>query len=1075
MSLKKDIISAEVQIGSNEAQASLIKLAQETASLTNENDRLRISQAKLKALGKESQNEYKQLTAKIKENNSTIKENKSQMDALRKTIGLTEMSTKQLRARAADLRRELSQMNKSANPAQWNKLNRELIQTERQYKKVQGQIGQTRGILTKLNKVAGGFLPAFGFATILLGIKALITRSDQAFIKLQENVGNLSAITGLVGKDLEWLTQKAKDLSTEARIDGIVITQSADEIVDAFTKMGSARPELLKDKEALAEVTEAALILAAASKIDLQAAISAVASVMNQFNLDASQTTRAINAIAAGSLEGSAEVDSLTESMKNVGTVAADSNMDLEQTVAALEVLAEKQLLGAEAGTKLRGALLKMKAAGVGYASGQFNLRDALIEVNAQLEKQGSDLERDALKQKIFGTENITAGNILLQNVEKYDQLTEAVTGTNVAMEQAATNTDNEIAKRAQAMNKLRNVLTDIGKEASPVITKLISLFADLITKITKLTKESSIISAVFTTIFTVIRENFVGLWTMIKYTGLLLKDIFTLDFKSVKVHLVEAWDTIKTEGVESAKKIANAWTDAYNTTFNEKVEPVNQEVNVNKTSNIKTNVNPIAQNIGLTEEQIKQELDKIDATYAQKQAIIKKSHLEGKISEDQYNADLLQAELDYLASKIKIYKVGSKEYEQAINDALGKQVAVDKTIKDLILKAETELANAKVQNLQDGLQKQEAIENQRWTNEKTALEKRLINKKVLSDQEIALNSTINALIEEGEATHQKKMNDLKGGSNIGDLQNAVDAATPVDPNFATLDQQQQFFDARNALIEAQYQREKTLAGDNHTALVAAELNYNQKIREAKIALIDAEFAQKEKRIEMAQSFVDQLYEIVDQESALGKALFLFKKGLAIAEIWTNVAKAKAEALVFAAPTAGQPWRAIFTAMGIAQTAMIASQTVANFTKPGKKAGGFTDQYSSDDKVVDYVHANEFVANANAVRNPTVKPILDIIDLAQKTGLIGTLNLPAVLGAIGRRSGGYESSSSSSSISNSTVNTSMPVVYQKDPELLNAINKLNSNIEKGIKAKLVYREFEEFKDKVDTTRNNATL
>ena len=35
MSLKKDIISAEVQIGSNEAQASLVKLAQHTASLTN--------------------------------------------------------------------------------------------------------------------------------------------------------------------------------------------------------------------------------------------------------------------------------------------------------------------------------------------------------------------------------------------------------------------------------------------------------------------------------------------------------------------------------------------------------------------------------------------------------------------------------------------------------------------------------------------------------------------------------------------------------------------------------------------------------------------------------------------------------------------------------------------------------------------------------------------------------------------------------------------------------------------------------------------------------------------------------
>src|SRR5665647_238181 len=114
--------------------------------------------------------------------------------------------------------------------------------------------------------------------------------------------------------------------------------------------MGSARPELLKDKEALAQVTENALILAEASKIEMVPAMDAVAASMSQFNLDASQTGRIINTIAAGSLEGSAEVADLTESLKNVGTVAADSNMNLEQTVAVLEVLAEKQLKGVEGG-----------------------------------------------------------------------------------------------------------------------------------------------------------------------------------------------------------------------------------------------------------------------------------------------------------------------------------------------------------------------------------------------------------------------------------------------------------------------------------------------------------------------------------------------------------------------------------------------------------------------------------------------------------------------------------------------------------------------------------------------------
>jgi len=116
MSLKKDIIGAEVQIGSNEAQKSLSDLAQKTSTLANENDRLRISQAKLKALGKENTEEYKKITAAIAANSKEIKGNQSQMDALRKTIGLSDMSMKQLKTQASNLRRELSSMNQSADP-----------------------------------------------------------------------------------------------------------------------------------------------------------------------------------------------------------------------------------------------------------------------------------------------------------------------------------------------------------------------------------------------------------------------------------------------------------------------------------------------------------------------------------------------------------------------------------------------------------------------------------------------------------------------------------------------------------------------------------------------------------------------------------------------------------------------------------------------------------------------------------------------------------------------------------------------------------------------------------------------
>lgn len=480
-----------------------------------------------------------------------------------------------------------------------------------------------------------------------------------------------------------------------------------------------------------------------------------------------------------------------------------------------------------------------------------------------------------------------------------------------------------------------------------------------------------------------------------------------------------------------------------------------------------------------LTDKEIKQRIEKMEAGYNQELALIQKRHLEGKTSEDQYNADLLHAELKFLNDKLSIYKKGSKEYEQAVNQAMEKQVEVDRTLKNLLLQAEKELAAAKIENLQDGLQKQEALENQRWENEKLALQKRLIDKTDLSAQEIALNDAINLLIEQKEAEHQKKMQDLKEASKIQDLQDLETAATPIDPNFATPGQQQAQFDARMALIEAQYAREKRLAGNNKAAALAAERNYNQQVYQLKSAQIDAEYALTERRLGTYQNYVSMLSGIVDEESALGKALFLFNQALAIGDVWVNIAKANAKAIAFSPLTMGQPWVTTNTVQGGIQTALILAQTVARFTKKkGKKDGGYTGQAASDDQVMGVYHANEWFANAKAVRNPEVKQFLDVFDYYQRTGQISKLNTQTIMASIPASgqmaTGGYSSQPKTES---SSSNLTQPYTYSSTqyPELLKAVNRLNNNLEKGIRAKLYYREFEEYEDDVKSIRNNASL
>ena len=302
-----------------------------------------------------------------------------------------------------------------------------------------------------------------------------------------------------------------------------------------------------------------------------------------------------------------------------------------------------------------------------------------------------------------------------------------------------------------------------------------------------------------------------------------------------------------------------------------------------------------------------KKKLDALEASNNLEKAIINKRFLDGLTSEKQYKDELFNQELKFHAGKLKIYKAGSKEYQDAVNEALELQVEADLKLKELQLEAQQELANAKIENIRDEFDRLEQEELQHWEDEKTALELRLIDKENLNSKELAINQAINDLIYEKEKIHQQKMRDLNTGKSIAEKEQLVDVATPFDTEFAPLEEMQLMFDAKKALIEAQYASEKELAAGNNAFLLAAEKKHNDALIQLKLDLIDAEWQQKEQRIAAGQQFIGALSGMVEQETALGKALFLFNQGLAIAEIWMNIGKANAKAVALSPVTGGMP------------------------------------------------------------------------------------------------------------------------------------------------------------------------
>lgn len=303
-----------------------------------------------------------------------------------------------------------------------------------------------------LNDLQKQFLSIAGTAAIVAGVVGGISFSVKSVMDYEKSLASLQAITGVsndaFGAFKGQVLSVAKDTS-----------KSAIDVAKAFEIVGSAKSELLDNADALGMVAKAAITLSKASGDDLASSAANVTGVMNQFSLGAGEADRAINVLAAGAKVGAANITQVNESMSNFGAVAASANISVEQSVALVETLSQKSIFGAEAGTKLRGAVLKLQQAGVGYRTGQFQMNDALEEAKKKIDALKTAKQKDAAVLKMFGAENITTGKILLDNIQTFKDFTKGVTGTNLAYDQAAINSNTLSNKLDELKNAWVNML----------------------------------------------------------------------------------------------------------------------------------------------------------------------------------------------------------------------------------------------------------------------------------------------------------------------------------------------------------------------------------------------------------------------------------------------------------------------------------------------------------------------------------------------------------------------------------------------------------------------------------------
>jgi TP901 family phage tail tape measure protein len=306
-------------------------------------------------------------------------------------------------------------------------------------------------------------------ATVAVGATAItgLTYAAESFAEparnFQQGLADLSALTGLAGKDLDWLGEQAKKLSETTDKSGIKITSSAQEILRAYSLMGGAKPELLKNKEALNEVTKQALILKEAAGMETEEAVTSLANAMNQFNAPASEAGKYVNVLAAGAKEGAAEIPDLTASILRSGTAAKSAKVSVEQLTGMVETLGEKGVKGEEAGTGIRNFLLKLQA-------GAKDTNPAIVGLQTALDNLAKKNLTASEMVKQFGVENYVASKLLIDNRGRVDELTKAVTGTTSAYDQAKIKTQTANAEIAQQKNHIENLKRTIGEGLIPIL-----------------------------------------------------------------------------------------------------------------------------------------------------------------------------------------------------------------------------------------------------------------------------------------------------------------------------------------------------------------------------------------------------------------------------------------------------------------------------------------------------------------------------------------------------------------------------------------------------------------------------
>ncbi len=996
--LKTDIISSEVRINANEAQKELNKLAQNTSKLTNENARLRQEKTRLELAEKKDTKAIKKLNEMIAKNNLIIKRNKFRMEELHKVVGLASLSKTQLTKKSRSLQRQLDATSKSANPKEYKRLSAELSAVNRQLNKVRRGASATQRIWNTAKGFGAGMLGAFSVTKIVSGIADFTRQIFDLTVKMEGDARRASIV---FGDSLGYVERQAAKLSKKMGVTTNEFIAATAATADLLIPLDFSREQSAEMAVQLQSLTGALDEWTAG-----QIGASEVSAILTKAMLGENEQLKRLGIAIR---KDSEEFRSLVK-QKLATTNATKAQAE---AMATLELIQKKSADAQRSyiaeGNKLQRALkalrlwyknLKEGVAEFFQIDQATKLRNEQAEINgvarALMAYNGNQEKRVKYIQQM---EAIYPEFFRGLNIEKItnEQIEERLKGVNTQyrerirlanIQKQLDEKDAEIIELDNAQMKLEKGMSqqDVNLTAAAVAGEV--SYDDLIAKSEKNWKKKT--------------ENI----SLIEKAAVSVVDIFIDANNDSLKRWVEIQKKREKLNKERSELIGAKPADIdSNTTADPVFENINKKI-INTRQNIR---------------QLKQDL--ADLRSGKKQS----SDLKGDITKKETAIKEQESLLATYTGKNNTVTPNATQTASEIEQWKEKA-------KELLVQAQQELAVAKIAAMSEGYEKEKAKEEQRWKEEKTALEAQLIEKsdkqKELLPEQLEANAVIHKLIEAQESAHLQKMKDLKAAHKDEEqLKKTEDDLLRLEEDMLRAEEEESAFEDKMSLIQQRYDIEFAAAEGNRKRELEAKRKFNAAVDKIQEEQHRKEELRKKATEGLAEGLFSNMKAMAKKGAALSKAFYLFEQAMAIRQVIVNTQIANSKAVASSPLTAGMPWVGINTALGAASVGFILAQTAAEFK--GKEEGGYIDVrreqdgkpfrakykpnhrgYTAGPTVITGENGMEFVANAKAAQNPTIRPFLDVIDKAQRQGTIETLDLTAIRAEKyrGFASGGYLSS-----------------------------------------------------------------